>query len=233
MILKQVSKDGSKHGDVLAAAVESKPEPAKTPAKTPPAKPAPTKAQAKLDPFAVGSVQALVQQTPSPAVAAPVAQPQPQPPAPKPEPKVEAAVSATPPKPAPQPQALTPKPDPKPAPKVEGVATRPVEKSASGLRRGVVARASAKDRAWQSGQLLSVVNNSYFLNVTYSSDTEGTGWPFVQDSDGDTRACEYRQPHQQPVYLRQLRHCIVVLRVSGAKDAAEYIATVCLPGPKR
>jgi hypothetical protein len=177
VILKQVSKDGSKHSDIVAA-VESKPEPAKPSAKT-----APSKAQAKPDPFAVGSVQALVQQTSSPAVAAPVAQPRPQPPAPKPEPKVEAAVSTSPAKPAPQPPALTPKPDPKPAPKVEAVVTKPVEKSAK-PETAVVARASAKDRAWQSGQLLSIVNNSYFLNVTYSSDTEGTGWPFVQGSDG-------------------------------------------------
>ena len=178
VILKQVSKGGSKHGD-LVAAVESKPEPAKAPAKTPPAKAATPKARAKPDLFAVGPVQALVQQTPSPAVAAPIAQP----PAPKPEPKVEAVVSATPAKPAPQPQALTPKPDPKPAPKVEAVVSKPVEKSPK-LEPAVVARASAKDRAWQSGQLLSIVSNSYFLNVTYSSDTEGSGWPFVQGSDG-------------------------------------------------
>jgi len=229
VILKQVSKDGSKHGDVVAA-VESKPEPAKTPAKTPPAKPVPTKAQAKPDPFAVGSVQALVQQTPSPAAAAPVAQPRP--PAPKPEPKVEAAVSATPPKPAPQPQALTPKPDPKPAPKAEAVATKPVEKSAK-PETGVVARASAKDRAWQSGQLLSVVNNSYFLNVTYSSDTDGTAWPFVQGSDGRyTVNGQIGNPtsslYTYDNYVIESQYCVYLVQRMRPKTSP----TVRLPGTK-
>jgi hypothetical protein len=49
---------------------------------------------------------------------------------------------------------------------------------------GPVVRASTKDRAWQSGQLLSVADNNFFFNVTYSSDVEGSTWPFSQGSDG-------------------------------------------------
>ena len=48
----------------------------------------------------------------------------------------------------------------------------------------MVARASSKDRAWQGGHLLSIVDNRYFFNVTFTSDSDGSGWPFVQGSDG-------------------------------------------------
>lgn len=47
-----------------------------------------------------------------------------------------------------------------------------------------IARASSKDRPWQSGQLLSVPSNNYFFNVTYTSDLDGATWAFSQGSDG-------------------------------------------------
>jgi hypothetical protein len=101
-------------------------------------------------------------------------------PTPKPDPKVEAVVSTPQAKPAP-----TPKPDPKPAPaKAEAVAKPVKPEPAAKPEPTVSARTSSKDRAWQSGQLLSILNNSYFFNVTYSSDTDGSTWPFVQGSDG-------------------------------------------------
>lgn len=67
----------------------------------------------------------------------------------------------------------TPKPDP--VPPVKPAVAKP---------EGPVARATTKDRAWQSGHLLSVANNNYFFNVTYTSDAEGSSWPFSQGSDG-------------------------------------------------
>jgi len=212
VILKQTPKDSQKRGDTLAA-VETKPTPAAAPAKeapakpTPVVKPAPVKAQAKPDPFAVGPAQALVQQTPSVAVAPAVQQQQP--PAPKPAPKLEAVVStpaekpaAPAPKPDPKPAAKVeavakppekpaaapapPKPDPKPAPKVEAAVSKPIQRPEPAAKPdpAVSVKASSKDRAWQSGQLLSIASNSYFFNVTYSSDTDGSNWPFVQGSDG-------------------------------------------------
>jgi hypothetical protein len=83
-----------------------------------------------------------------------------------------------------------PKPaqDPKPAPKVEAAVTKPTEKPAPPPKpenpKPETSRATLKDRAWQSGQLLSVVSNKFFFNVTYSSDSEGSAWPFTQGSDG-------------------------------------------------
>jgi hypothetical protein len=173
VILKQVLKQSHAPGTTLASA-EAKPAPAAAaatpdPASKPAKAPAP-KAPPKPDPFALASAQAPAQPAPSPAVAQSpvvsqlVAQPQSQPVVqPKPQP-----------------------PAPKPAPKVEAVVTKPVEKPATPARSEspTVVRASSKDRAWQSGQLLSIVNNSFFFNVTYSSDSEGSGWPFVQGSDG-------------------------------------------------
>jgi hypothetical protein len=185
-ILKQTPKNAQVHGDVVAA-VQPKPEPAKPePAKTADAKAAPVKAPAKPDPFAVASAKSLVSQTPSAAPAAPVAQPTPPAPAPKPDPKpapkVEAAVSTPPAKPV----APAPKPESKPAPKVEAAVSTPPAKPAPAPKpeSAVSVKASSKDRAWQSGQLLSIINNTYFFNVTYSSDTDGSAWPFVQGSDG-------------------------------------------------
>lgn len=119
---------------------------------------------------------------PSPAPAQPAApsatsqaQPQQQPV----KPVVVASVSKPAPKPDPAPAAKpAPKPEPKAEPKPEAV-SKPAPR-----QEGPVARASTKDRAWQAGHLLSVANNNYFFNVTYTSDTEGTAWPFSQGSDG-------------------------------------------------
>ncbi|HEY1754958.1 MAG TPA: hypothetical protein VGG72_06150 [Bryobacteraceae bacterium] len=166
-ILRQVEKTGTKKGETVASA-EPKPAPVaatqKAPAKAdvPKADPGkavaanivPVKAQAKPD-AVVASVQA-------PASKTAVSQPAPKPPvqtppaAPKPAPKLEASVS-------------TPAAQPRPQMKPE---------------TATAARGTSKDRAWQSGQLLMVVNNGYFLNVTYSSDIDGSNWPFVQGSDG-------------------------------------------------
>jgi hypothetical protein len=162
-ILKQIDKDSWKKGDVVAAA-EPKPAPvkqeapakvAKAPAAPPPA---PAKPQPKPDPFALASVTAPAPQTPAVA----------QPPAAKPAPKLQAAVTT----PAAQPQS-TAKP-------VQPV-TKPSQPAA---KPDTAAAARSASRAWQSGQLLSIVNNSYFLNVTYSSDSDGSTWPFAQGSDG-------------------------------------------------
>lgn len=142
----------------------AKAQPAPKPAQQSAAKPAPEPVQQKPDAAPV-QVAYSVQPKQNPVAAtvqskpAPKPEVKPVPPAPKPEPKVEAVVE----KPAPKPQ-------PAPAP--------PAKPDAP------VARASAKDRAWQSGQLLSVANNNYFFNVTYSSDLDGSSWPFSQGSDG-------------------------------------------------
>jgi len=100
---------------------------------------------------------------------------------PKPEPKVEASVTKPVQRPDPQADATTAKaaPKPQPEPKVVAAVAKPPQRP-----EGPVARAVTKDRAWQSGQLLSVANNTYFFNVTYTSDIEGSSWPFSQGSDG-------------------------------------------------
>lgn len=183
-ILKQVSKNGPKEsgpkqGDQLAA-VETKPAPAakpvappapKTQEVKPPAATVATKTPAKPDPFAVASAK-VASQPPPAATVPPAAQPPAPKPAPKAEaPKVEAAVTKAPEKPATS--GLSTPRETKPAPKPENV-----------RQEQGVSRSTIKDRAWQSGQLLSIVNNNYFFNVTYSADTEGTSWPFTQGSDG-------------------------------------------------
>ncbi len=175
VILKQVPKTPGGPATTLAsvdpkpapAAAKPNPPPAPAPA---PAKVAAPKAQPKLDPFALASAQAPAQPTPSPVAAVQ-------------SPAVSQLVTTQQPQPVVQPK---PQPPPKPAPKVEAAVAKPVEKPAPAAKpeSQTVVRASSKDRAWQSGQLLSVVNNTYFFNVTFSSDSEGTGWPFVQGSDG-------------------------------------------------
>ena len=72
------------------------------------------------------------------------------------------------------------KPAAKPEPKVEAAVTKP----APARSESTVVRASTKDRAWQGGNLLSVAANNYFFNVTYTSDQDGSSWPFSQGSDG-------------------------------------------------
>ena len=140
----------------------AKPQPAPKPAQQVAAKPAPP-AQPKADPAPVQV--AAVQPKQNPVAATVQSKPTPKPevkpvaPAPKPEPKVEAVVE-------------------KPAPKAQPAPAPPAKPESP------VARASSKDRAWQSGQLLSVANNNYFFNVTYSSDLDGSSWPFSQGSDG-------------------------------------------------
>jgi hypothetical protein len=88
----------------------------------------------------------------------------------KPEPTLEASVTKP---------VQRPDPQRQPEPKVVAAVAKPPQRP-----EGPVVRAATKDRAWQSGQLLSVANNTYFFNVTYTSDTEGSSWPFSQGSDG-------------------------------------------------
>ncbi len=100
----------------------------------------------------------------------------------KPDPKLQASVT----KPAKVDTPPPPKPAPvsKPEPKVEAAVTKPVQRQEPTKPEGPVVKASTKDRAWQSGNLLSVANNNYFFNITYTSDIEGSSWPFSQGSDG-------------------------------------------------
>jgi hypothetical protein len=86
-------------------------------------------------------------------------------------------------KPAPLPAPA--KVDAKPEAALEASVTKPAQRPQREAKPdGPVARASTKDRAWQAGQLLSVPNNNYFFNVTYTSDLEGSAWAFAQGSDG-------------------------------------------------
>lgn len=43
---------------------------------------------------------------------------------------------------------------------------------------------NSKDRPWQRGQLLSTASNPFFANVPYTTDSEASGWTFVQGADG-------------------------------------------------
>ena len=45
-------------------------------------------------------------------------------------------------------------------------------------------RPALKDRAWQGGRLLSASANKYFTNASYTSDTDGGSWNFVEQTDG-------------------------------------------------
>jgi hypothetical protein len=170
-VLKQIDKPG-------VAVASASPAPA-APTAVEQVKPAPAKAeQAKVQPAKVEQakpeqtkVEAAKVEKPKPSkpdsVFATAALPKEDNNPPKPKPVTTAANIAAPPVAAPAPAAvISQKPQPEPKPEAP------------------VARVSAKDRAWQSGKLLSVANNNYFFNVTYSSDTDGSYWPFVQGSDG-------------------------------------------------
>ncbi len=195
-ILKQTNKKGTAVASTAApappaadpvkpAAPAKKVEPKKEEAKKEPAKPDKPKPQSSK-PDNVFATAALSSQDAAPQQPKPAPQPSaqqqnaqqqtqaaPQQPQNTAKPVVVAAVAKPPaPKPAPPPAA-------KPQPKVEAAVTKPAPRP-----EGPVARASTKDRAWQSGHLLSVANNNFFFNVTYSSDTEGSAWPFSQGSDG-------------------------------------------------
>jgi hypothetical protein len=162
---------GSDGSGGRAGAGRASAEPART---TEPA--GPVRASTKPEPMAA----ALVRQKPDPAVSKPAAKPAA--PAPKPDPKVDSKAD-------PKLEASVTNSGTKPitpAAKVADVDPKRVQKPepAAKPESGATVRAPTKDRAWQSGQLLSVVNNSYFFNVTYSSDADGSGWPFAQGSDG-------------------------------------------------
>lgn len=201
-----ILKQADKHGSALASVGEPvKPEAA--PAKTRQAKvdqPKPDKPKPQSSkPDNLFATAALTNDDINPPKPKPPPKPAPQPqavqtppaklpaqpqvaqtPPAKPPAKVEASVTKPVQKPQPEaPKAAVPtaKPAPKPTPKAEAAVTKPPQRPQP---EGPVVRASTKDRAWQSGQLLSVANNKFFFNVTYTSDTEGSAWPFSQGSDG-------------------------------------------------
>lgn len=81
------------------------------------------------------------------------------------------------------PKKPTVRPVVKPEPKREiAIAKPPVERAVAPTE--AAARASEKDRAWQAGQLLSLMSNRYFANIGYSSEIDGSAWTLVQGSDG-------------------------------------------------
>lgn len=71
-----------------------------------------------------------------------------------------------------------------PAAKAPPLAPERISSTSTAKTDAQPARVTGRDRAWQSGQLLSAANNNYFINVTYTSDTDGSAWPFSQGSDG-------------------------------------------------
>ncbi|HEY4360886.1 MAG TPA: hypothetical protein VGN17_07955 [Bryobacteraceae bacterium] len=148
--------------------------PAKTPAPAPTVVvvKAPDPAPAAVKP-AAPVAKAPVKPTPAPAVA------------PKPEPVV-VAKQVQPPVPAVVRQAPRPEPKPEPVAKADPK-PQPAPKAAIPAPPAVRADATktpVKDRAWQSGQLLSTVSNSYFVNVNYTTDTDAGTWTMVQGNDG-------------------------------------------------
>jgi hypothetical protein len=196
-ILKQVDRRGNAVALAAPAAKTNQPKVEQAKVEQPKAdkaKPQSSKPDSLFARAALSNDDLNPSKTPAPvaATAKPEAQPavqaQPAAPAPKPEPKVEASVTKPVQKPQPKVEAAVTKPvpkvTPKPEPKVEATVTKHEPEPKPERPTGPVARASTKDRAWQSGQLLSVANNNYFFNVTYTSDLEGSSWPFSQGSDG-------------------------------------------------
>jgi hypothetical protein len=130
---------------------------------------------------------------PAPVVAALAPAPIPVEPAPAP-PVVEARVQAPEPPAAPQPVPMqeslvaTAKPEVKVAPPVvvkEIVKEKKPEPPKPEPKESKDQTASnSKDRPWQRGQLLSTASNPFFANVPYTTDSEASGWTFVQGADG-------------------------------------------------
>jgi hypothetical protein len=203
-ILKQVQKQGAQPGTLVAqqdaaktpVAAQPDPKPAPAPKPEPAPKPAPDPKPApapKPEPVVMAKQVQKPEPVPTPA-------PEPKPaPAPKPEPVVVAKQAQKPDpvvaRPAPVPAAAaTPKPQPKPEPapavktepKPEPLAPKPAvkEEAPVPVRAEAAAPRSVKDRAWQSGQLLSTLSNQYFVNVNYSTETDGATWNMVQGNDG-------------------------------------------------
>jgi hypothetical protein len=97
----------------------------------------------------------------------------------------------------------------------------------------VAARAASKDRSWQSGQLLSIVNNNYFFNVTYTSDSDGSAWPFVQGSDGRYTVNGQignptRNPYTYDNYVIESQFCVYLVQRMRPKTSL----AARLPGAK-
>jgi hypothetical protein len=196
---------------------EVKPAPAPTPAPKPEPVVVARQVQKPDTPFA----------RPTP-VATVAPQPKPEPkPAAKPEPKPESVAPAIKPEPVvkaePKPQ---PAPKPAPAPKEEAPAAAPV--------RADAAPHPVKDRAWQSGQLLSTVANSYFVNVNYTTDSDGATWTMVQGNDGRlTLVSQTKVPPSSFTYdnyVIESQFCAYLVQRSRVKTApiARFPGTTAL-----
>jgi len=193
--------------------------------------------QVEKDAFKKGDTVAAVKEKPAPAAAAaPVkaapakAEPAKAEPAKapaKPDPFAVAAVQQKPSPVASQPVATAAPSSPPVAQPHSQPQPQPPAKPAA----AVAARASSKDRSWQSGQLLSIVSNRYFFNVTFSSDTDGTVWPFVQGSDGRYTVngqigLPTRSLYTYDNYLIESQFCVYLVQRMRPKTSAP----VRLPG---
>ena len=198
-VLKMVQKQPTQVALVdptrTPAPVQAEPKPAPVvvakapePAPAPAAKPAPVvKEVVKPAPAPKPEPVVIARQVqrPDPTVARPTISPTQTPPPvavvapPKAEPKPDPApapVAAV--KAEPKPQVAAPKPAPAPKPAAAPKEETPV------VTRADAAAKPVKDRAWQSGQLLSTVSNSYFVNINYTTDSDGATWTMVQGNDG-------------------------------------------------
>jgi hypothetical protein len=165
----------------VAAQPEAKPAPVAAVKPADP-KPAPAPVVVKTEPAPVKPAPAPVVQ-PAPVVIAKAV--------PKPDPVVARPAPAPAPAPAPPPAAaVVPKPAPvvavKAEPKPQPVAPKPApkEEPVAPAHVEVAGSHTVKDRAWQSGQLLSTISNQYFVNVNYTTETDGATWNMVQGDDG-------------------------------------------------
>lgn len=224
-VIKKVDID--ENGRVIAAPAVASAAPAP---KTAPSQPAQTKAAAQHAPAQQAPAQ-QAQAQPAQPQPSPTQQAQTKPAQQKTEAKVEkpkpvnlenAFTTATASKddvPPPKPKAV-PAPAPKPDPKLEATASKPpakVEPAPPARPESPVARASSKDRAWQSGRLLSVPNNNYFFNVTYTSDLEGSSWAFTQGSDGrytvsNQIAANTPSPYTYDNYIIESQFCAYLVQ---------------------
>lgn len=168
-VLKEVARPG-------AAMISKVETPAPAPVAVAPVEPAPVAAPKPAPPVVEVRVQAPEPPSAQP-VAPPVAQPAPAPepaPAVKPVPMQESLVATTKPEMTVPPAVVKEVKEPK---KPEPQKPEPKESKDQ-------TASNSKDRPWQRGQLLSTASNPFFANVPYTTDSEASGWTFVQGADG-------------------------------------------------
>jgi hypothetical protein len=197
-ILKEVARPGA----AMISKVET-PAPAPAPAPTPAPAPPPMVQPAAVTPPVTASAPAPTPKPAPPVVEARVQAPEP-PPASQPvsQPVQQAALVATPQVVA----AQEPPAEVKPLPMQESLVatTKPEIKAPPVVVKDPVVvkekkpeppkpepkeskdqtASNSKDRPWQRGQLLSTASNPFFANVPYTTDSEASGWTFVQGADG-------------------------------------------------